>query len=423
MKFSKEERSWIMYDWADSVFSTIMLASVFPAFFVEMAGGTGGSMWWAFGNSTARFIVGVFAPFVGSLIEFKSYKKRLLVMFIMLGVLFTFATSFIYTWQLLLVGYVFSRIFHAAAFQVYDSFLPDVTTKERMDRVSATAYAFGYIGGSTIPFAISIVLITFGGDFGIGTDLAVRISIVITAVWWGLFSIPVIKNVTHKHEKEIVKGKVFKSTVSKAFETAKKIWRNKGLRIFILGYFLYIDGVGSVIQMATAYGAEIGLSTQNMIFALFVTQIVAFPFSILFGKFAKSIGSINLIITSIIIYFFICIVGFTMGFGLEEEFFGIDTATILFFVLAILVGTVQGGIQSISRSTFGKLIPKEESGSYFGFFEIFSRFAAILGPGIYGLIFSLTGRPSFSILSIITLFFAGLVVMVYGRKHIISQIV
>ncbi|MCL1995715.1 MAG: MFS transporter, partial [Defluviitaleaceae bacterium] len=314
-----------------------------------------------------------------------------------------------------------SRMMHASAFKVYDAFLPDVTTKNRMDKISATGYAYGYIGGSTIPFAVSIALVMFGGQFGIDTAMAVRVSVIMTAVWWGVFSIPVLKNVHHKHEQEIPTGgklQVIKATWVNAIATGKKIMKNKALKFFIFAYFLYMDGVGTVITMATAFGAEIGLDTAMMISALFITQLVAFPFSLLFGRLADKFGSVNLITGAIIMYCFICIVGFIMGFGLEENLFGYDVATILFFVLAALVGTVQGGIQAISRSTFGKLIPPEESGNYFGFFEIFSRFATILGPGLYALILGLTGRASFSILSIMLVFFAGLIILVRGRKYI-----
>lgn len=423
MTFNKEEKSWIMYDWADSVYSTIMLAAIFPVFFVGIAGGedTLGSMWWGIGNTAANILVGVLAPFIGSLVQFSGYKKRMLIMFITLGTLFTFATAFMNTWQLLLIFYIISRIGHASAFKVYDMFLPDVTTKERMDKVSARGYAMGYIGGSTIPFVISISLILFGDAIGVDTVLATRISIVITAVWWAVFSIPIIKNVHHKYEKETPTGtklKLYKQIWSNSIETGKKIMKDQALRYFILAYFLYIDGVGSVITLATAFGSEIGLSTNDLIIALFLTQIVAFPFSIWFGKLSEKIGSIKVIIAAILIYFVICVVGFIMGFGIEEYWFGLDVATILFYTLATLVGTVQGGIQAISRSTFGKLIPPKESGNYFGFFEIFGRFATILGLGMYSVVLGLTGRASFGILSIIGVFFAGLLIMLKGKEQI-----
>lgn len=423
-QFTKEERSWIMYDWADSVFATIMMAAVFPVFFVGMAGGEGtpGSAWWAIGMVITQIVLGVSAPILGAIIDFKGFKKRLFVVFLVLGILVLLVLAFQSAWQMLLVGYILANIFWSSTMVIYDSYLPDVTTKERMDKVSAWGYGMGYIGGSTIPFIISIVLILFGDNFGIDMTLAVRISIVMTAVWWAVFSIPIVRNVHHKYGNETPTKGFVSLTFKNIMATARKIVKNKGVFIFIIAYFFYIDGVGTVIRMATAYGAELGLGAEGMIGALFVTQVVAFPFSILFGKLAKSWNPINLITVAICIYVVICLTGFIMGFGLEQYWFGVSTALIFFWALAFMVGTVQGGIQAISRSTFGQLVPPENSGEYFGFFEIFGRFAAILGPALYALVLGITGRPSFSILSIIGIFLLGLIILTAGRRHIMPQL-
>ena len=420
-KFSKEERSWIMYDWADSVFATIMVAAVFPVFVVNMAGGEGspGSMWWAIGLVAARLTVGIAAPFIGAIIDYRGYKKRLFVIFLCAGFVFTLAAAVMGTWQMLILTYVFANIFWSVCKQIYDTFLPDVTTKDRMDKVSATGFAMGYIGGSTIPFMASIALLMFGENFGIDATLAVRISVVMTAVWWAAFSIPLIKNVHHKYGEDLPEKDLFRHTIGNVMDTARKILRNKAVFSFIIAYFFYIDGVGTIINIATAYGAELGLDATGMIGALFLTQIVAVPFSLLFGKLSGKFNPINLIIGAIIIYCGISLLGFVMGFGLEQGFFGVDTALILFWALAFFVGTVQGGIQAISRSTFGKLIPPEESGEYFGFFEIFGRFAAIIGPSLYALVFGLSGRSSFGILSVMAVFTAGLIILLNGRRHIV----
>ena len=423
-QFSKEERSWIMYDWADSAFATIMMAAVFPVFFVGMAGGEGtpGSAWWAIGMVITQIILGVSAPVLGAIIDYKGFKKRLFVIFLACGVIVLLWLATQSAWQLLLIGYILSNIFWSSTMVIYDSYLPDVTTKERMDKVSAWGYGMGYIGGSTIPFVVSIVLILFGENFGIDMALAVRISIVLTAVWWAVFSIPIIRNVHHKYGNETPPKGMVIETFQNIWATAKKIVKNKGLFIFIVAYFFYIDGVGTVIRMATAYGAELGLGAEGMIGALFVTQIVAFPFSILFGKLAKMWNPINLITVAICIYVVICLTGFFMGFGLEQYWFGVDTALIFFWALAVMVGTVQGGIQAISRSTFGQLVPPESSGEYFGFFEIFGRFAAILGPALYALVLGTTGRASMAILAIIAIFVVGLVLLTVGRKYMIPQL-
>ena len=439
-KFSKEERSWIMYDWANSAFATIMLAAVFPVFFVGMAGGEGtpGSMWWARGLAIARLVLGVAAPIIGAIIAYKGYKMRLFITFISLGILFHLFVSVQATWQMLLVGYILANIFWSAANIIYDSYLPDVTTKDRMDKVSAWGFAMGYIGGSTIPFLISIVMIMFGEQFPVPIDntMAVRISIVMTAVWWGVFSIPMIRDVRHKYAVDVPPKGMITDAFKNILATAKKIVKNKGLFIFILAYFFYIDGVGTIIGISTAYGTELGLGAVGLIGALFVMQLVAMPFSILFGKLADRFNSISIIIAAIFIYLVICGMGFVMGFGMvgyvpavleygeivsegsAGRWFGANVAIMIFWALAFMVGTVQGGIQATSRAIYARLIPPENSGEYFGFYEIFGRFAAILGPFLYATILSITGRPYFAILSIAFVFIVGLVLLLSGRKHL-----
>jgi len=454
-RFSKEERSWIAYDWANSAFATIMLAAIFPIFFVGMAGGAGvpcggeravaygvyetavcgecetgacgeyvfpdrarGSMWWAIGLTITRVVVGFAAPFIGALIDYKGYKKRLFVMALVSGVVFTAFTAMMDSWELMLVAFILAHMFWSICNQIYDSFLPDVTTKDRMDNVSATGFAMGYVGGSTIPFVIGIALIMFGGNFGIDLTLAVRISVVLTAVWWIAFSVPILKNVYHKYETEVPASGLYRQAMRDIANTAKKIGRNKGVLMFLIAYIFYIDGVGTIISIATAYGADLGLDETGMIIALFMTQIVAFGFSLLFGKLSKVTNPMNLIVGSIIVYCVISLLGFVMGFGLEEGLFGTDTAQLMFWALAFMVGTVQGGIQAISRSTYARLIPPEESGEYFGFFEIFGRFASVMGPALYAVIYAVTDRRDFGILAILGLFVIGLAVLTIGRKHI-----
>ena len=420
--FTREEHSWILYDSAYSAFAAIMLVGIFPAFFMYVAGGEGtpGSAWWGFGNSGARLLLAVAAPLIGAIIEYKGYKKRLFVIFLSLGILahLFLAAPAHASWQYLLIWYIVANIFWSASIFIYDSYLPDITTPERMDYVSAAAYGWGYICGSTIPFLAGIALIVFGEHIGIDFVQAVRLSILITAVWWGAQSIPMIRDVTHKHQRPKPDKGLMKESTGNALSTARKIIKNKPLFLFIVAYFFYIDGVGTVMTMAVVYGAELGLDQTLMILAIVVTQFVAFPCSILFGKWSKKTGPVNLILVAIMVYFAICTLGFFMGFGLEQAWFGSDVGTILFFVLAILVGTVQGGIQALSRSCYGRLIPADQSGEYFGFYEIFTRFSAILGPALYGVILVATGRPSVSILSTIVLFTVGFILLLINRKNL-----
>jgi UMF1 family MFS transporter len=207
------------------------------------------------------------------------------------------------------------------------------------------------------------------------------------------------------------------AAVKAVWETAKKIAKNKKILFFLLAYLFYIDGVGTVITMSTVYGEVLGLALEMMIVALLVTQLVAFPCSIIFSKLSQKFGSLKMIRIACVIYLIICITGFVMGFGLQEGLFGIDVASTLFWILATLVGTVQGGIQAISRSYFCQMIPPENTGEFFGFFDIFGRFASVMGPALYATIRTATGRPDFAILSIIGLFIVGLVMLGVGNKH------
>ena len=417
---TRREKSWIMYDWANSVYATIMMAAVFPIYFTNTAesAGQSGDYWWGIGTSVSMIIIAVLAPIVGALSDFKGYRKKLFALFFVIGVGFTFASAFFNNWVFLLFGYAISHIGFNGSCLVYDSFLPDVTTPERMDKISGYGFAFGYIGGSTIPFLISIALISFGEKFGVGASLAIKISVVLTAVWWGLFTIPFFKNVRQsygieKHKSQAVIRAAFESVV----HTAKSIMKNKAILLFILAYFFYIDGVGTVINMSTSYGATLGLGTTSMILALLVTQLVAFPCSIWFADLARRFGSLNMIRAAVCEYLLICVIGFFMGFGLEQGYFGVNAAVVLFWTLAVMVGTVQGGIQALSRSYYCQMIPPENSGEFFGFFDIFGKFASVLGPLLYSITKGVTGRSSFSILSIVILFLAALVILSAGNKY------
>lgn len=419
MKMTKPEKSWIMYDVANSVYATVMVAAIFPTYFASVCSNAGvaGDFWWGIGTSIATFTLAVLAPVIGAFADVKGYKKRIFSVFLFLGLAFTLLNALTDNWRMMLVGYIVSHFGFQGSCLLNDSFLTDVTEPDRMDVVSSWAYALGYIGGSTIPFLVCIALIMFGSSFGVDGVMAVKLSLVITVAWWGLFSIPFLRNVKQLYGVDRPEKGIVKDAFVRIARTARKIVTDKAMMFFIIAYFFYIDGVNTVISMSTAYGATLGLGATDMILALLVTQIVAFPCAIIFGRLAQKHGSVNLLIAAILVYFLICTTGFFMGFGLEEEFLGIGQATALFWLLATLVGTVQGGIQAISRSFYGKLVPPESSGEYFGFFDVFGKFAAVIGPALYSLVRGLTGRGSIAILSIVLLFGVGFVMLFFGRKH------
>ncbi len=420
-RFTRQEKSWVMYDWANSVYATIMMAAVYPIFFTAMVDGqlgdNMGTYWWGIGTSVAMIVTAVAAPIIGAIADYKGYKRKLFILFLALGCTFTLVAAFAEVWWLMLVGYAVSHIGFNASCLVYDSFLTDVTTPERMDKVSSFGYAMGYIGGSTIPFLAAIAFTLTIGENDMG--LAIKLSLILTVLWWAVFSIPFLKNIKQEYWIEKPQKSAMKETFKAVGRTASKIFKNKKIFFFIIAYFFYIDGVGTVIGMSTSYGTTLGLDTTGMILALLVTQIVGMPCAILFSRLSKRFGSLRMLTVAVCIYLTICVIGFLMGFGLEQSWFGTGTALILFWTLAVMVGTVQGGIQAISRSHFGRLVPPENSGEYFGFFDIFGKFAAVLGPLLYAFISRVSARSSFGILSIVFLFLVALVIL--GAKRRIMQ--
>ena len=415
-KFTRQEKSWILYDWANSVYATNIMAAIFPIYFTSVCGGenTAGMQWWGYGTSLATLIVAVLAPILGSLGDYKGMKKKFFTFFMLVGVFCTLIMAIFDNWQILLLGYVLSYIGFAGSCLFYDSFLTDVTTSDRMDKVSAWGYAMGYIGGSTIPFLISIgILLAMGMD----NPVAVKLVVVLTSVWWGLFSIPMMKNVHQQYYLEGRPQHMASAAFSNVARTLRSIVKNKGLFFYLIAYFCYIDGVGTVIHMSTSYGSTLGLDTVGMILALLVTQIVAMPCSILFGRLAKRLGSVRMIGVAIAVYFLICVVGFYMGYIIEVDENAVGTAQILFWMMAFLVGTVQGGIQALSRSYFSRLVPPDKSNEYFGFFDIFGKFATVVGPFLVALVTGFTGRSSFGILSLLVLFAVGGLLLFLGKGH------
>jgi UMF1 family MFS transporter len=410
-----------MYDWANSVYATIMMAAIYPIFFtatvnhwaasVSGASRVAGDAIWGWGNSGSMLVVAVLAPIIGAAADYKGFKKKLFTVFFVIGLVFTLFAGYTGSWIVMILAYALSRVGYSSSCLVYDSFITDVTTPEKMDKVSNYGYAFGYIGGSTIPFIIAIVLMQF-----MDTSRAVQVSILMTVLWWGLFTIPFFKDIRHEHGVPAPENGAFAGVFRAIWATFKKILADKKVFYFMLAYFLYIDGVDTIITMSTAYGTTLGLGATGMVLALLVTQLVAFPCSMFFSKLTKRFGSLQMIVAAVFLYLLITVIGFIMGFGIEKKLFSIHTAQCIFWVVAVMVGMAQGGIQATSRSHLAKLIPAENSGEFFGFFDIFGKFASILGPFLYGLIKRLSGSSAYAILGITALFVAALVIFACGWK-------
>ncbi len=397
--FSKQEKSWILYDVANSAF-TMLISTTIPIFFrslaeqdISAASATG---IWGLSTSLAVLILAVMSPFLGALADYRGMKKKMFSVFLVVGVAGLLLLSFSGNWVGYLMLVILSRIGYSACNIFYDSMLVDVTSDDRMDRVSSYGYALGYIG-SCIPFAIGIILILLR-PFGLSTQTATQISFVITALWWVGLTIPLLKNVRQIHYLEQRENQV-RHAFSRVGTTMKKIRKDPTMLSFIIAYFCYIDGVYTIISMATTYGGEVGISDSSMILALLLTQFVAFPCAILAGRLAEKVGTLKVIRVSILVYCGICLFGYQLDQSWE------------FWVLAVVVGMAQGGIQSLSRSYFGRIIPKKESNEYFGFFDIFGKFADFFGPLILSFCAFAFGSSSYGILGLLVLFVTGYILL------------
>lgn len=420
MKTTKEEKSWIMYDWANSSYATIAMVAVLPIYFAQVTGAAGidGDMWWGLGTSAATFTLAFLAPVLGALGDYKGTKKRFFTGFLLLGLVFTAANIFTSDWKMMLLSYSLSYLGFLGTNLFYDAFLTDVTSHERMDKISALGYGLGYIGGSTIPFLACLALILSGERIGASPVAAVKLSLAINVIWWAAFSLPILLNVRQKYYLERPEKGVLPQALGNMRHTFKDIFQNKAIFYFLISYFFYIDGVNTVINMATSFGTTLGLNTNMLVVAILVIQLIAFPCTVLSVRLADKIGTMNTLLLFMGNYTLIAVLGFVMGFGVEFGHFSVEVGIKIFWALSILVGTSQGGIQALSRSFFGKLVPPEKSNEYFGFYDIFGKFAAVMGPAIYALVKALTGYSCYAILALSLLFLAGAGVMLKGRREI-----
>ena len=405
-RMSKQEKSWALYDWANSAYSILITTAIFPLYFKAAAtdaglAGTTSTAYWGYANSIATLLISLFAPILGSIADFKGLKKRLFTFFFALGIVFTLLLAVVPSnqWLFLLICYMLTVIGFGGTNIFYDAFLVDVTTEERMNQVSSRGYAMGYIG-STIPFLISIALIILSQQhiIPLSVTVASQAAFAITALWWGLFTIPMLKNVKQVYYKDPVPNPI-SNGFKQLFVTFKKIKLYRPLFLFLIAYFFYIDGVNTIITMSTAYGSDLGITSTNLLIILFATQVVAAPFAILYGKLADKFKGKTMLLVGIFVYIIIC----TYAYFLKT--------TIDFWILAMLVASSQGGIQALSRSYFAKLVPKENANEFFGFYSIFYKFAAILGPFLVGFTAQITGNTNSGVFSLILLFIIGGVIL------------
>lgn len=399
-KLTREEKNWVLYDVGNSAF-TLLITTIVPIYFNYLAGNAGLSdveylAYWGYAASLATLVVAFMGPVCGSLADTKGYKKPIFVISLIVGAAGCISLGFAKNWLVFLVIYLIAKVGYSGSLIFYDSMLPDVTGEERMDRVSSLGYAFGYIG-SCIQFVISLVVVLGAGAIGITMEMAMGIAFLITAGWWVLMTIPLLKTYKQKHYVEKRKGAV-KESLARIGRTFLNVKKEKKVFLFLLAFFFYIDGVYTIIDMATAYGSALGLDSTGLLLALLVTQIVAFPFAILFGRLAQKYRAEKLIMVCIAAYF---------GIAVFAVFL---TNQVQFWILAIFVGMFQGGIQALSRSYFTKIIPANQSGEFFGLMDICGKGAAFMGTAIVSAVSQMTGSMNAGVGMIAVLFVIGFLI-------------
>jgi UMF1 family MFS transporter len=394
--------SWAFYDWGNSAYSTTVMAGFFPLFFKEYWADphnpNQSTFYLGMANSIASIVVASLAPLLGSIADQGSAKKKFLTFFAFLGVIMTGGLWMVSqgNWQMAVLFYVMATIGFASGNVFYDSLLPDLASEERVDVVSSLGFGLGYLGGGLL-FLVNVFMYLKPEIFGISDGAtAIKLSFLSVAVWWAVFTIPLILFVPEPKNYDSVNIKnAIQMGWIQLIQTFKEIRNMKVVGTFLLAYFFYIDGVDTIIKMAVDYGMSLNFSGESLIIALLIVQFVAFPAALVYGRLASKVGIKTAIMIGIIAYSFITLLGYFI------------TKTWHFYVLAILIGLFQGGIQALSRSLYTRIIPAEKSAEFFGFYNMLGKFAAIIGPTLMGTISLVTGSARLGILSILLLFILG----------------
>lgn len=396
-KLTKLEKYWILYDVGNSAF-TLLVATILPIYFNSLTASAGVSevnslAYWGYAASISTLIVACIGPVLGTMADTKGWKRPIFTAAVAVGAAGLAALSFPIPWKVFLVVFVIAKVGYSSSLIFYDAMLSDVTEPEKMDQVSSYGYAWGYIG-SCIPFLVSLGLILGYESIGISLFAAMGFSLWINAAWWILMTIPLW---VRYHQKYYVEKKehVVRESFGRLFASLKEIRRYRKIFWFLLAFFFYIDGVYTIIDMATAYGSALGLQTEGLLLALLLTQVVAFPCALIFAKLAKQYPTDRLIQICILAYTAIAV--FAIQLDKQWEF----------WVLAFFVGMFQGAVQALSRSYFAKIIPPDKSGEFFGIFDICGKGAAFLGTALVGLIAQITGSPNIGVGVLAVMFLVG----------------
>lgn len=410
-KLTKAEQSWILYDVGNSAF-ILLITTLVPIYFNSLAETANLSSseylaYWGYAGSIATLLVAIIAPFFGTLADRQDYKKKIFLIAVIIGVVSCSILGFATNWLCFLLLFILAKTAYSSSLVFYDAMLPDLTQEDKMDRVSSHGYAFGYIG-SCVPFILCLILVLFNEKLGIAMNTAMIFAFLITALWWILFTVPLLK---HYKQTKYIQSETspIKESFTRLIHTFRNMKKQKSIFLFLLAFFFFIDGVYTIIDMATAYGTALGLDTAGLLLALLTTQIVAFPFAILFGRLSSRYNTGSLIKVCILCYTGITLFAVFLRFQWQ------------FWVLAICVGMFQGGIQALSRSYFAKIIPPECSGEYFGIYDIFGKGASLVGTTLVAIISHAFHNESLGVSAIIIIFIIGFALFCKADQCVRSQ--
>jgi MFS transporter, UMF1 family len=404
-----ELRAWAMYDWANSAFWSTVVTAVFPPFFSDYAAAglspVEATTRFAWATTIAAVIIAVLGPVLGAVADYRAWKKRLLAVFVVVGVAGTLMMTAIQRgdWVFAALVFVVANIGVATSQVFYDSLLPHIARPEEIDRVSTAGFAIGFFGGGIV-LLINLAWIMSPATFGLpDTVAAIKLSFVSVAVWWLVFSVPLLRRVPEPRvileADEAADENPVRVAVTRVAGTFRELRSYRQAFLMLVAFLLYNDGIQTIIRMAAIYGAEIGIDRNAQIAAFVVVQFVGVPFSFLFGALAGRIGAKTALFGALTIYTGISVLGYFM------------TSAWHFFALAFLVGMVQGGSQGLSRSLFARMIPKHKSSEYFGFYSVFEKFAGVAGPAVFATSVTLFGSSRVAVLSVIVFFIAGALVL------------
>ncbi len=404
------QRAWTMYDWANSSFATTVMGSILPNYFAAYIATEGALTLWGYTVAIGSLIAALISPILGAIADFRASKKKFMAFFIALGVISTglmFLVDQPGDWQLASILYILGTIGFAGSLVFYDSLLPHVANEDEIDQVSSRGYAMGYIGGGLL-LLINVAMIFLGPsllpnmDETEATKLMMRLSLASVAIWWTVFSIPIFKRVkepARMAEKAELEQSVIAVGFQRFFKALKEISKFRDLFWFLLTFFVYANGIGTIITMAVAFGTDLGFGTMILIGTLLMVQFVAAPFAILFGKMSKKLGIKKSITISLVVYSLISVVGYFM------------TKEWHFLLLGFGVAMVQGGSQALSRSLVGQLMPKSKTAEFYGFFSVSEKFNTVIGPFLFSIITQITGNGRLAIISLVIFFIAGIIML------------